>query len=63
MKETEISQVFSYALEICEDFRCENILPKEYGNIDEIEFFWFTPDQLKQLIKHCFELGQSTIEK
>lgn len=57
MKKSEINKIFSHALDICEDFK-----PKAYNKIDEIQIIWFTPDQLKELIKYSVESGQPAIE-
>lgn len=49
-----MEKVMDYAVETCEDWK-----PLRQWECKEVEFVWFTEKQLKQLIKHCIEIGRA----
>lgn len=55
IKPSTLNKVMKDALEICEDY-----LPLRHINDKKIKFVWYTEKQLKELIKHCIEIGKGS---
>lgn len=53
IKPSTLNKAMKHALEICEDYR-----PLRHFNDKRIESAWYTEKQLKELIKHCIEIGK-----
>lgn len=49
-----VNNAMEYAEGICTDWK-----PIHQWECKEIEMIWFKPDQLKELIRYCIELGEN----
>lgn len=62
MKDREVTKAVNKAMEYAEEV-CYDLRPIKEWTCTEIEVIWFKPDQLKELIRHCVELGKSMSSK